>query len=794
MFEILAFVIPISATLAGGRLATGPNDVVPGGAPLPTRHAPGAEEACDHLGVCAAICPSASSIFLADFAYDLGNQRFAVVDVNTPDGIFWMDASTCATERYGSFAGISQRGCGYDNRSGVVYVAGWNDQTIWRVDEEFAVLGSQTMGEAFAGLAVDEEGSRLFAATSGSPDELIEYTIGGDGSVSPTGRRWRIPWAGASDGHSTSSLEYDDASATFISINQDAATIEYFQLQSGDLVNTGQCALPLAFGWGFGLDFTAVQLAVADVAAFACNFPVALVEPNAAIIGATPPDLAIRYDPIASVAVEGFALPYGAQVDNNTDEALARNVWLELEAPRVYVDLGSFSFPPGTTQLNGSVGPLPMRPGSYTSRAHLSRSFAGTPEASAEIDFDIVAAGLQEQGPVHAPYAGSAALRGSKPSFATGPNDVVPEGAPLPASPPHTESTCDHLDICGAICPTPQSAFVADFAYDRANDRFAAVDVVSAGGVFWMAAESCVIDGYASFAQISQRGCAYDNDGETVYVAGWSDNTLYRLDAELNLTGSQTIAEPIAGLAVDEERDLLYASTNFDPDELIEYSIGEDGSVDPTGRRWPVPWGGYSETHSTASLEYDDCSGTFMMINQDANTMEYFQLREGDLVRKAHCALPLGYGWGFGLNSATVELEIVDVASFSCHFPIVRVEPDEAICGDGATPDFGATYEELASSFVGNDGGPMAVRVRNSTGRDATRVLWLSLAPNVDVPLSQATAFPPGTHVFNTGVLGTDLPVPAGEHSATINLGETIGGEADASVAVDFTIVAPGVQ
>ncbi|MAE71673.1 MAG: hypothetical protein CME06_14545 [Gemmatimonadetes bacterium] len=516
--------------------------------------------------------------------------------------------------------------------------------------------------------------------------------------------------------------------------------------------------------------------------------------PDVAIPGAPQADLTIRYDPIASVAVQGFALPFGARIENNTGEILTRDIWLELDDPHVYADLGSFPFPPGMTRLYGSVGPLPMGPGSYASRAHLSRSFAGTPEASTDVEFEIVAAGLRERSPIHTLPSDPTTLRESTPRFATGPNEVVPEGAPLPTPSPRMEASCDHLGLRGTICPKPRSAFVADFAYDRRNDRFAALDVVSPGGVFWMGAESCEIDRYVSFDQISQRGCAYDNDSGTVYVAGWSDNTLYRLDPELVAVGSQTIAEPIAGLAVDEERDLLYASTNSDPDELIEYSIVEDGSVSPTGRRWPVPWGGYSETHSTASLEYDDCSGTFMMINQDANTMEYFQLREGDLVRKANCALPLGVGWGFGLNSATVELTVTDVAAFSCDFPVLGIEPDDAICGDGALADFVATYEELASLFVGNDGGPLAVKVRNNTGRDATKVLWLSVAPSTDIPLSQATVFPPGSHIFNTGVLGTDLTVPEGEYLGTINLGGAIGGPADASAAVGFTIVAPGVH
>ncbi len=96
--------ISLAQARAATDLAIGPNAVVPAGAPMPASHLPGAQAACDHLGICGAICPSGGSFFVADFAYDKANDRFAVIDVTSPDGIFWLDAASCQIGDYGSFA------------------------------------------------------------------------------------------------------------------------------------------------------------------------------------------------------------------------------------------------------------------------------------------------------------------------------------------------------------------------------------------------------------------------------------------------------------------------------------------------------------------------------------------------------------------------------------------------------------------------------------------------------------------------------------------------------------------
>ncbi len=388
--------ISLAQARAATDLAIGPNAVVPAGAPMPASHLPGAQAACDHLGICGAICPSGGSFFVADFAYDKANDRFAVIDVTSPDGIFWLDAASCQIGDYGSFAGVSQRGCAIDNISGIIYTASWNDHTVWRLDKGFNVLGSQLFSEDFGGLALDEERSRLYAATTADPDELIEYEIGLDGEITPTGERWPIPWGAFNDGYSTASLEYDDCSETFMAINQDANEVEYFKLQGSSLVSTGHCPLPGGVGWGFGLDFARATLSVADIASHSCDFPIVSLAPDGAICGGGIDDLAMRYEPLLSTAVQGYAIPYGATINNGTDAALTRTLWIELDSPPVQVSLGPLFLPPGSSRLFGFAGALPMPIGTYSGSAHLGTSFMGEPEASTSFEFDLAAPGLQQ--------------------------------------------------------------------------------------------------------------------------------------------------------------------------------------------------------------------------------------------------------------------------------------------------------------------------------------------------------------------------------------------------------------
>ncbi len=378
------------------------------------------------------------------------------------------------------------------------------------------------------------------------------------------------------------------------------------------------------------------------------------------------------------------------------------------------------------------------------------------------------------------------------PQLAVGPNAVVPDGAPLPVARASANAACDSLGECGRICPSPGSSMIGDFGYDTTHDRFAVVDVTRPDGVFWMDPQSCTVMDYAAYAGVSQRGCAVDNDNGSVYTAGWNDETIWHLDHAFGVLGSQFFGEAYSGLAVDEANRLLYAVTNASCDELIEYAIEADGSVTATGNRRAVPWATFSNGHSSASLEYDDYSGTFMIINQDSNSMEYFQLQAGELVSVGACRLPLYKGWGFGLDFATVELRVANARFLACDFPVIAMEPDEMICGGGSLPDFVISYDALVSSFVAGGGGPIGAVVRNNTDMGHKKALWLTVMGR-DLPVGTAVTFPPGESSYYAGVVNQGAPIPAGDHFAVLNLGDAVGGPVDARTVIVLTVHDPGL-
>jgi hypothetical protein len=356
---------------------------------------------------------------------------------------------------------------------------------------------------------------------------------------------------------------------------------------------------------------------------------------------------------------------------------------------------------------------------------------------------------------------------------------------------------CEEVDGGGGICPGGSSVFVADLAYSSDRHRFAAVDVPFKGdGIFWMDAGDLGLSGYSSYAGVSQRGCAFDGSTGTLYTSGWNDQTLWRLDQDFGVLGAWFLGENVAGLAVDEGARRLYASTNDAVDEIVEFALEEDGSATPTGGRWAIPWILGADGFAAAALEYDDASGTFVLVNQDAGSVEYFELREDELVPVSACEPPGESPWGIGLDFSAVELALVDAGAHACDFQLRRVEPDSSIVG-GAEPSGWVVADlRIASAVVGSAGGPLGLEVRNHGGEPVERALWLTLdaAPELVLPLSSAL-FPAGASVLYTGVLPVDAPVlPPGSYTGWIHLGEDQGAPPDASAHLLVELVAPGLD
>ncbi len=179
-------------------------------------------------------------------------------------------------------------------------------------------------------------------------------------------------------------------------INQDANAIEYFRLEGGELAGAGACDMPLGFGWGFGLDFANVDLKIADIGAFACDFPIETIEPDPAICGGGEvPDLKIRYSSLVGFAVRGFSVPFGAGVRNNTAGALTRELWVTLNKPPATLPLGSYTFAPGSNQMYTNAGTIPLPPGTYEATLNIGESVGGTPDDSADFSLAVEKPGVQ---------------------------------------------------------------------------------------------------------------------------------------------------------------------------------------------------------------------------------------------------------------------------------------------------------------------------------------------------------------------------------------------------------------
>jgi len=210
---------------------------------------------------CGSISPSANSVYIADGAYDLADGTLFFVDVPSgSDGVFQVDPSTCEIVQgtyYSVNYGMSQRGIGYDPEYHRIWVGGWNDGFL---NQHSAAPPYLTVSYTFTGLdiggiAVSDADDYLFVGTSGYPDMLYVYDIGG-GALGELLGSWPIPWQTYSDGYDMAGLSYDDDLGRLVMVNQAAAgpgtkrEIFDFDILSGP-VGTDHCELgETDFAWG----------------------------------------------------------------------------------------------------------------------------------------------------------------------------------------------------------------------------------------------------------------------------------------------------------------------------------------------------------------------------------------------------------------------------------------------------------------------------------------------------------------------------------------------------------------
>ncbi len=223
--------------------------------------------------------------------------------------------------------------------------------------------------------------------------------------------------------------------------------------------------------------------------------------------------------------------------------------------------------------------------------------------------------------------------------------------------------------------PSGMGVFLADFAYNGNTHQYAVLEVGGSDEIFKVTAGGGVVAGSGVHPPewyYSGRGCSYHNWADVYFCSSWNWFATYALDSSFNVIASTYDGWPGAGNAVDEEENLLYQSTNSNPDYLVEYSINADNTI--TQRRyWVMPWGCGSDGYDMAALNYENASGYFYMINQYANALEWFYISGNYLYWAGCCNLAgVSFGWGFGIGPE-ITIKVVDISSFSPPFPVSTI-------------------------------------------------------------------------------------------------------------------------
>ncbi len=359
------------------------------------------------------------------------------------------------------------------------------------------------------------------------------------------------------------------------------------------------------------------------------------------------------------------------------------------------------------------------------------------------------------------------------------------------------DSPCDNLGLCGNVYgPSGDGVFLGDFAFNCNTLEFAVIEVGGGDYIFTMT-DDCSESGSYYYKDpslyYSGRGLGYHQFEDVYFASSWNWYTTYALNTSFEVIASTYDGIAGAGNAVDEANNFLYQTSNASPDMLYEYTINQDYTITSTGRSWSVPWGGSSDGYSMASLAYDDNSGYFFMINQDANALEWFSLTGGSLINEGYCHLSgISFGWGLGLTNDIAK--VADIESFYPPFPVYDVEaPLQGHCEP--PDDWSIRYVGFLDEAVNRCGVPIGATVRNNTGSPVAKVLWITQDPPCWAYLSMGEfTFEPGDNTWYGCVPVNELPGQAIEYHVRIHVGDVAGGTSDDHDNFVVTLHKAGVQ
>ncbi len=208
---------------------------------------------------------------------------------------------------------------------------------------------------------------------------------------------------------------------------------------------------------------------------------------------------------------------------------------------------------------------------------------------------------------------------------------------------------------CEAYGPynTSGTYFLADMAYDPNRQVMYVVDVDDTDyGILVLDANPASPTfgdsiGYIPAAgwTTSQRGIAYDPVNDRILVGGWNDNTIYVVDAATySQVSSWNVGLNIAGLAWDDDQNLLWIITNSAPDQLFLADPYTSVLMDTMDVIWS---NGGTTNYGGAGLAYLG-NGYLLAPNQDNNTLEVLWPCSGTSVYAQTFMGPFYGGWGVG--------------------------------------------------------------------------------------------------------------------------------------------------
>ena len=126
-------------------------------------------------------------------------------------------------------------------------------------------------------------------------------------------------------------------------------------------------------------------------------------------------------------------------------------------------------------------------------------------------------------------------------------------------------------------------------------------------------------------------GLAYDPTGDTFFIGGWTDMTIYRFDRTGTILQSKNVGLPIAGLAYNSITGHLFVQENSPTDKVTVLDVNNDYAV--LGSFTVAGFGNYAG----AGIEFD-CLGHLWAVNQGNGDVVEFDSGE-----PAACAL--GVPW-----------------------------------------------------------------------------------------------------------------------------------------------------